>query len=616
MKAPTSKKESKVSFEDTLEAINRRMAKLGDLPIFSSSVNRVQVVSSARDTTTMELAVEVMKDASLTTKLLRLANSPFYNRGMGKITSVSRAVVMLGFETLKNMCLTLKLIESFQHAHPGVDLDRVLVNSYLTAGFVREIAAKGGVADIEESYICGLLHGLGEIIVAYTLPEQYEAMIKLREQGEMNWSDIQMATLGGSLAEVGQNLSRSWDFPQTVVNTMQPYRHKGGAVRNKNDLNHALASLSHDVLQKMYVEKGIDGVDFSHLMTSLGEVGGIDRSDVEKSLMNSFRQSCELAKDFGLDKKLLAPVFSETEDALLNKTLRQCSYYATTRNASQKEAPSFDDIEEQQVAEKTAAVVEDRLTEKTAKAASDSLLVEKSIKAGGDASAEKLPNVIEDRLTEKSIKPSGDTVMITSMPDSSTGKTVTTEQQVAREVKAYQGAGDPARQLQTLQEITALISENAGVHRVFSKVAEGIQEGVGLDRVALCLLSADQSQLIARLVLGNKAEMLKEYFVLSVRDRQNLFVKVMLEGDDLLINDIDGETWGNGIPRDYYDRVGTNGFMIAALRVGKRPVGLFYADNGISGSRISKEAHRSFVQFVSQARFALQYSEMARGSKK
>lgn len=553
MTAAADSNKPQANFGDTLALINQRMEKLGDLPIFSSTVNRVQVVSSADDTDAMELAVEVMKDANLTVKLLRLANSPFYNRGMGKITSVSRAVIMLGFETLKNMCITLKLIESFQHEHPGIDLDRVLVNAYLSAGFVREMAARGGIADLEESYICGLMYGLGEIIVAYTLSERYEMMITMRDKGDRKWSDIQRSMLGGSFAEIGQRLSRSWDFPNSVVDTMKPYVHRGGAVRNKKDLNHALAALSHDTLQKIYIEKDLEGMDFSHLMSSLGEIAGIERSDVEKSLMNSFRQSCELAEDFGLDRKLLTPLVSETEDGLLNRTLRQCSYYATTRGDITAELINTED--------EAATVTND------------------------DVEYEQQQQEIEEAT-------------------------------VAREVSAYQGSIDPVKQLQALQEITALITENAGVHRVFSKVAEGIHEGAGLERVALCLLSADQNQLIARLVLGSTTEALKDYFVLPVRERKNLFIKLMLEGDELLINDIDDENWGSTIPREYYESVSSNGFVSAALRAGERPVGLFYADNGISGARISNEAHRAFSQFVSQARLALQYSEMVRASKK
>jgi len=98
--------------------------KKGDLPIFNTSLNKVRSISSDPDSHAMELAQTIMKDANLSVKLLRIANSPFYNRGMGKIASVSRAVILLGFDSIKNLCMTLKLIESFTDDQPKVALKK------------------------------------------------------------------------------------------------------------------------------------------------------------------------------------------------------------------------------------------------------------------------------------------------------------------------------------------------------------------------------------------------------------------------------------------------------------------------------------------------------------
>lgn len=170
------------SHDATMARIKAGMDRLGDLPIFSTSINTVRRVSSDPQADAMAVAQEVLKDASLSTKLLRLANSAYYNRGLGKISVVSRAVIMMGFETVRNLTLTLKLIESFQKSNTAVDMSRMLVRSYLAAGVVRTMAAKSGVKDIEESYVCALLHNLGEIIVAYVLPQEF---ITIHEQ--QNW---------------------------------------------------------------------------------------------------------------------------------------------------------------------------------------------------------------------------------------------------------------------------------------------------------------------------------------------------------------------------------------------------------------------------------------------
>ncbi|NVK44141.1 MAG: HDOD domain-containing protein [Oceanospirillaceae bacterium] len=61
----------------------------------------------------MALAMAVMKDPGLSAKRLRVAKSPGYNRGQGRIEVVSRAVILLGFERIKSLSMTLKPIESF-----------------------------------------------------------------------------------------------------------------------------------------------------------------------------------------------------------------------------------------------------------------------------------------------------------------------------------------------------------------------------------------------------------------------------------------------------------------------------------------------------------------------
>lgn len=532
-----------VTLDGTMQQINRRLKQLGDLPIFSASVNRVRLVSSQVDSDAMKLAVEVMKDANLTTKLLRLANSTYYNRGVGRIKSVSRAVVLLGFETVKNMCITLKLIESFHHEHPGIDLDRLLVSAYLAAGFVREMAAKGGLADIEESYLCGLLHGLGEIIVAYTLPQCYQQMQQARDAGEQRWSEVQRKLLGGSFAEIGQYLTRSWEFPMSVVQSMAPYRHQGGAVRNRDELNHALAAMSHTVLEQLYLDNPEQlEADFATTLVALGDAAGIGRAEVEKSLTHSFRESCVLADAFGLDSNLLTPTLTDSEDEVLERTCRQFAYYASTR----KEEPALTNLEIAEPVEPEPAA----------------------------ESPATVPAKVEH--APASCEP------------------------------------DPYLQLQALQEITSLITEQAGVHRVFGKVVEVMHKGIGFARVCMCLLNSDQNQLLARLVQGDEPGVLKDYFRLPVRDRENVFIKVLLEGNDMLVNDIDAASLGAIIPPAYFAKVAANGFMVASVRAGTRPVGLFYADNGADGARITHAAQRSFLQFVNQARLALQYAEMQR----
>jgi HD-like signal output (HDOD) protein len=549
--------------KDTFREIDKRMEQLGDLPIFSATVNRVNRVSNDQDSDAMALAVEVMKDANLTAKLIRLANSSYYNRGLGKITAVSRAVVLLGFETVSNLCLTLKLIDSFHTENPGIDMNALLVNAFLTGGLMREVAAKAGIDDIEQSYICGLLHGLGEIIVAYTLPEKYIDMQTLRDKGEGTWAEIQKKVLAVSFTDVGQRLAQSWEFPQTVVKTMEPVElSRAITKRDRKDLNRSMATLAQASLDLVYGRADDNNETLGELLHDMGELAGVPRSEIEKSLTKTFHTCCELANDYGLDARTLMPSVEETDDSLLNKTTRQFAYYVGTQAGINVD----EDVEQA-----STPTSEDGKDSKKR----ESVKVKATAKE--QAAMDNAPAIAET-LGEKSA-----------------------------------AVGDPQAQLEVLQQITGLISSQAGVHHVFGKVVEGIQRGVGFDRVILCLLSADHSQLIGRITYGDGVEVLKEYFNLPVRDQRNIFIRVMREGNEVLVSNVSDESWRSSVPEDYRNSVAAQGFMIGAIRAGNRPVGLLYADNGLSRRPISESEKQGFLQFINQGRLALQIAELNRG---
>jgi len=569
---------------DTLAEIEQRMTKLGDLPIFSASLNKIRRVSKDQDSDAMSLAVEVMKDANLVTKLLQLANSPYYNRGFGKIASISRSVVLLGFETISSLCLTLKLIDSFNSENPSVDMNSMLVNAFLTAGMAREVAEKAGVKDVEQSYICGLLHGLGEIIVAYALPEKYSEMQTLCKQTELEWEKIQLQKLGGSFFSIARKLAEQWGFGASVIKTMTPYKKTTGkALRDVGVINHALSALSHDSLDVIYARENRTRESLGDIYQNMANVVGIERSDIEDCMQKTFRTSCDLASDYGLNVKLLMPPVRDSEDALLNKTARQLAFHAGTRS----KAESKEDDMATGAESRSAAKADNR----DAKDKKD--VTKKSVKKVANQTSQ-----------------SGSEQKASTEKKSTTGRSIEAESDQVDNHEEPQG--DLQVQLSILREITGLITSSAGVHHVFGKVLDGLHRGIGFKRVALCLLSADHLQLQMRLGAGDSLDCLKGYFDLQLRDRKNLFVKVLREGSELYVDDISDAAWKSAIPEGFIRSVDCQSFMIGALRVGAKPVGLFYVDNDSSPEPIAEVMQQGFVQFISQARLALQYAEMKR----
>jgi HD-like signal output (HDOD) protein len=518
-----------LTHSQSLQLIRDRLQEGGDMPIFSATVNRVQMVGSDPDADAMALSVEILKDANLTTKVLKLANSPMFNRGLGKIGNLSRAVVVLGFDTVKSVVLTLKLIDGFQQQFPGIDMTGMLVNSFLTAGFARGVSARCGIKDIEQVYICGLLHNLGEIVAAYTLPDKFREIQALRREQGLSQAEAEKQILGTTLRTLGQDIARDWEFPQTVVNTMEDRAsEKGVRIRNQTELVGALSSLSSKTMSLLYAETPDTNKSLAELTFEMSKVAGIRKEDVSNALEQSFKQSCEMAQAYGLNKKHLTPKLRGGDDEALDKLARQFSFYANSEisNGVAETAPTA--------------------TEAAPKAAQPAAASAPA--AGGDA------NLL----------------------------------------------------LSILFEITTLMTQKATINAILDKVLEGLHRGIGFDRAVLCLLNPDHSAYAGRLAAGEGADELKAYLSFPVNVQRDLFSKVIMEGNELLVSDIDQGGWRQQLPADFEQQTGARSFLLGTLRSKNRPLGMFYVDKARSGTPISPEEHRSFTQLVAQAQLALQ----------
>lgn len=544
-----------VSAEETLKIVESRIKQLGDLPIFSASLNRVRQVTSNPDATVMALSKEALKDANLVTKLLRLANSPYYNRGNGKIKVISRAIVILGFSTIKNLCISLKLVESFQHEHPAIDMNKILVNSYLAAGFVREISLKCGIKDVEESYTCALIHNLGEIVIAYFLPEKFTEMKELHEKEGLPWKEIEQCVLGMSIKELGQHIATSWEFPSTIVKTMEMYDpDQSNLPKGDIQMNRALASMATGIVGTLYNNSHQTNNSFPELLDKIAKTVGLEPSVIENNLVDSFKMSCDLAVEYGIKKEMLMPDMEQSNDEYRDRMAGKLSYLASTHHP-----PAGDENDTVQTQTPTTP-------EETSAAPSPT----EQIPVAGGHGVKNVDNPAIHTTLNK--------------------------------------------QLEIIQQITGLIADSASIITIFSKVLEGLQQGVGFDRTMLCLLTPDRSRYTARLAFGKNADDLKKYFMFPVNEDHDVFSHIMINGTELLVEDINDPSWAGMILHDFYQAVGAKSFIIAAIRSGDKPIGMIYADKASANKPITPDEHRGFIQFMAQARLAVNMNRQRRNS--
>ena len=322
-----------MKFSDTLRIIYEKLDKLGDLPVFSATVNRIQQVSSSEESDAMALAMAIMKDANLSAKILKIANSSTYHRGGPAITVVSRAVVLIGFAKIKNICLTLKLIEGFHQSHPDLNVPGLLMRSFLNGNIASDLSMRSRhQGDPEEAYINALLFGLGEIVVAHTMPSAYRKMLVERRKGTYPWQKIQKAMLGGTFSDIGQDLARSWGHPPQVVQAMAQ---KDEVTEGEQATQ--IAGLSYELLEQLY---GLDDKgehSFSESLEDLGTVTGLSAEEISESTMRCYQRVSQTASDYGLSCGSMVRNYVPTGDDTKDELMRQMAFITAQHVEAERE---------------------------------------------------------------------------------------------------------------------------------------------------------------------------------------------------------------------------------------------------------------------------------------
>jgi len=206
----------------TVSFLLRRMRHKSDLPVFSQTISILNKVSSSDTDSMASVSNAILKDYSLTNKVLRLVNSAYYNRGGGKISTISRAVVMLGINPVRSIAAALMLFEHMQNKRQSGQLKEDAVESLFSALIANELSRSLSKADHEEAFLCALLQKLGKTLVRFYLHDESQAIDKLVAQEGQTEASATARILGTSYYKLGISVAREWGFPEQIIDSMKP----------------------------------------------------------------------------------------------------------------------------------------------------------------------------------------------------------------------------------------------------------------------------------------------------------------------------------------------------------------------------------------------------------
>ncbi len=222
-----------------IEARIRAIQGHRDFPALSDQIREVVRVTQDDDTDFDRLADLVIRNYGLTLKVLRTVNSVHYNRSGQTILSVTRAVLLLGVRTVRELAASFLLFDHYQRQSP--ELKQLMLLSMVTACHAERLAGLGREAHPDEAYVCGMFRNLGEVLIAHHFPEDYARIqVDMRETGSAG-ADSAARLLGFRYEELGAAMARYWGMP-LVGQAMLPMG-TGTALRSATEFGHQLTAI-------------------------------------------------------------------------------------------------------------------------------------------------------------------------------------------------------------------------------------------------------------------------------------------------------------------------------------------------------------------------------------
>ena len=213
--------ESRVMLSD--ENVRSVIVALGRLPALpSTSASLLQALQDPQ-VDLVRVAKIVEQDVAITTKILQLVNSAFFGFH-NEVTSVLVALNFLGLDTLKQLALSVEIFRTFQPAPlAGFSLDKFEAHSRLTARIAARLPAAQGIATA--ATVAGLLHDVGELILATRLPEKFALAFQAAAERGVPRHMVEEDVIGTSHMQVGAYLLYLWGLPNVLVQAARAHHH-------------------------------------------------------------------------------------------------------------------------------------------------------------------------------------------------------------------------------------------------------------------------------------------------------------------------------------------------------------------------------------------------------
>lgn len=262
-----------------------------ELPTLDAVVKEICELSENEKTRAEDLTRIILRDADLTSKVLKIANSVHYNPSFSPIKTVSRAIVQLGFENLRNITLATTLIDTFLRGKPKELMIQCLARSFHAAVQAKAMVPHLSSERKEQVFIAALLRNLGELALIASGREQVEQFILARNQLPDQERQLAQDYLGVDVNHLTRQLIKEWNLGELLVE----------ACDNRSQSSEAAQAVNLGNELSKHIHRGMKDDEVCKLCDQAARLCKISVEDAHKQVLLMADEAAVIAKTYGVE---------------------------------------------------------------------------------------------------------------------------------------------------------------------------------------------------------------------------------------------------------------------------------------------------------------------------
>jgi len=281
-----------------------------DLPTFNAVVREICEASKSERSRSEDLSKIILRDANLTSRVLKIANSVHYNPSFESIKTVSRAIVRLGFDNLQTITLASSLIETFLRGKPQELLIQSMARTFHAAVQAKAMVMHLDIESREQVFIAALLRNIAELALLSSSKEVAVKFISARNRKPEWEKQLAQEHLGTDLQLLNQHLIKDWLLSDIISDVCHE--------RNETSLCVRAVTLGNEISK--HIHKGLSHPDMIRLCHQLSSLCNISLEEAKKQILLKADESSVIAKNFGVEILLSAlPDPNQIKEKIIEK---------------------------------------------------------------------------------------------------------------------------------------------------------------------------------------------------------------------------------------------------------------------------------------------------------